>query len=102
MFGAPQSPADKASQGFEDVGAPVPGGDGDGTVASVSASTASVQLAAAKAAARAVPWMADPQNPHRMSWDFFVIIPLLIYLAVVMPFKVQSRRCTRVSCVRVS
>jgi hypothetical protein len=32
-------------------------------------------------------FMWDPQTPGRMSWDFFLIIPLLVYLAVVMPFK---------------
>mmetsp|Transcript_34141 Transcript_34141/g.44068 ORF Transcript_34141/g.44068 Transcript_34141/m.44068 type:complete len:456 (+) Transcript_34141:104-1471(+) len=32
-------------------------------------------------------FMWDPQTPARISWDFFIIIPLLVYLSVVMPFK---------------
>jgi len=43
--------------------------------------------------------MADPSHPRRMAWDFFVVIPLLAYLAVVMPFKMcfgfESKPMTR-------
>ena len=31
--------------------------------------------------------MADPQSPKRMMWDFLVIMPLLAYLTIMMPFR---------------
>ena len=31
--------------------------------------------------------MADPTSPGRMAWDFVLVIPLLAYLSIVMPFK---------------
>jgi len=34
--------------------------------------------------------MANPQSINRLAWDFIVIIPMLVYLAVTMPMKVSS------------
>ena len=43
---------------------------------------------ARKAEARGrVRCMADPTSPGRMAWDFVLVIPLLAYLSIVMPFK---------------
>jgi len=35
-------------------------------------------------------FMFDPRTQERMAWDFLVLIPLLVYLAITMPFKVTE------------
>ena len=35
------------------------------------------------------PWMFDPTNSRRIGWDVFLLLPLLAYIAIVMPFVVR-------------
>ena len=32
-------------------------------------------------------WMINPRNSFRSGWDLFVILPLLVYLAIALPFR---------------
>jgi hypothetical protein len=34
-------------------------------------------------------WMINPKNKFRLGWDLGVIVPLLIYLAIMMPFRLS-------------
>ena len=41
-------------------------------------------------------FMADPQEPKRMMWDFMVIMPCLAYLTMMMPFRMTFNNGERV------
>jgi len=34
------------------------------------------------------PWMLSPTRPFRMGWDLGLVVPLLLYLTLVMPYRV--------------
>jgi hypothetical protein len=40
-------------------------------------------------------WMINPKNAFRMTWDLGVVMPLLIYLTIVMPFRLTFQNEAR-------
>jgi len=44
--------------------------------------------------------MFDPRTQERMAWDFVIVIPLLVYLSVTMPFMVRVQ--LRIICSSIS